>query len=184
MFDGEHGIALHAMQGNRASSHGEGDVSWFLSSYSGDNPSKLVQQSQDSCLVMKDTSGMSSRLGTAIRTLLEVSWETECPFLVATVILGFLSIFNNCQASSPFEAVNSACLLSCPRDVRPPVQRRWGPRAFSIVCTGDSDIPSSCEMKGEPSFKPLQGNPAFFRVRASRCPLHFEQKFRVPLTYI
>ena len=86
MFDGEHGIALHAMQGNRASSHGEGDVSWFFSSYSGDNPSKLVQQSQDSCLVMKDTSGMSSRLGTAIRTLLEVSWETECPFLLATVI--------------------------------------------------------------------------------------------------
>ena len=32
MFDGEHGIALHAMQGNRASSHSEGEVSWFFSS--------------------------------------------------------------------------------------------------------------------------------------------------------
>ena len=32
MFDWEYGIALHAMQGNRASSPGEGDVSWdFLS---------------------------------------------------------------------------------------------------------------------------------------------------------
>ena len=32
VFDWEHGIALHAMQGNRASSPGEGDVSWdFLS---------------------------------------------------------------------------------------------------------------------------------------------------------
>ena len=29
MFDGEHGILLQAMQGNQASSHGEGDVSWF-----------------------------------------------------------------------------------------------------------------------------------------------------------
>ena len=32
MFDGEHRIALHAMQGNRASFHGEGEVSWFYSS--------------------------------------------------------------------------------------------------------------------------------------------------------
>ena len=32
MFDWEHGIALHAMQGNAVSSPGEGDVSWdFLS---------------------------------------------------------------------------------------------------------------------------------------------------------
>ena len=97
MFDGEHGIALHAMQWNQASSHCEGEVSWFsrvvvgtlgaLSSYGRDCHSKLVfvQQSQDSCLVMRDTSGMSSRLGRAIRTLLEVSWETECPFLLATV---------------------------------------------------------------------------------------------------
>ena len=35
MFDGEHGIALHAMQGNRASSWSEGEVSWFFSSCSG-----------------------------------------------------------------------------------------------------------------------------------------------------
>ena len=32
MFDGEHGIAVHAVQGNRASSRGEGEVSWFSSS--------------------------------------------------------------------------------------------------------------------------------------------------------
>ena len=32
MFDWEHGIALHAMQGNRTSSPGEGDVSWDFSS--------------------------------------------------------------------------------------------------------------------------------------------------------
>ena len=28
MFDWENAIALHAMQGNRASSRGEGEVSW------------------------------------------------------------------------------------------------------------------------------------------------------------
>ena len=32
MFDWEHGIALHAIQGNRASSRGEGEVSWGFSS--------------------------------------------------------------------------------------------------------------------------------------------------------
>ena len=31
MFDWQYGIALHAMQGNRASSHGEGDASWDFS---------------------------------------------------------------------------------------------------------------------------------------------------------
>ena len=35
IFDWEHGIALHTMQGNRASSLGEGEVSWFFSSCSG-----------------------------------------------------------------------------------------------------------------------------------------------------
>ena len=34
MFDWEHGIALHAVKGNRASSLGEGEVSSFLSSCS------------------------------------------------------------------------------------------------------------------------------------------------------
>ena len=34
LFDWEQGIALHPMQGNRASSHIEGKVSWFFSSCS------------------------------------------------------------------------------------------------------------------------------------------------------
>ena len=86
---------------------------------------------------MRNTSGISSRLGRAIQMLLEVRWETQCPFLFATVILEFLSIFNKSQASSPFEALNSACLLRYQRDVRPPVQMTWGTRAFSRVSTGD-----------------------------------------------
>ena len=67
MYDWENGIALHAMQGNRASSHGEGEVSWIFwivagiwgifSSYGHDGHSKLefVQRSEGSCLVLSDT---------------------------------------------------------------------------------------------------------------------------------
>ena len=106
--------------------------------------------------------------------------ETQGPFPVATGILGFLSIFKRSQASSPFEEVNSACLLRCQRDVRPPVEMRRETRAFSRVSTEESDIPSSCEMKDEPAFKPLQGNPAFFQVRASRCPFHLRQQIQGP----
>ena len=35
VFDGEHGNALHARQGNRASSHGKGEDSWFFTCCSG-----------------------------------------------------------------------------------------------------------------------------------------------------
>ena len=47
--------------------------------------------------------------------LLDVKWEFRSLFLVGTVILGFLSIFMKSQASSPFEALNSACLSKCLR---------------------------------------------------------------------
>ena len=97
-----------------------------------------------------------------IQTLLEVSREAKCPLLVCTVILVFLSIFMKSQASSPFEALNSAHHLKSQIDVRPSVQKRLRTMAFSRVSTGDSDIPSSCEMKDEPALKALQGNPAFF----------------------
>ena len=158
----------------------------IFSSYSGDDPSKLifVQQRQDSCLVTRDTSGIFLKLGRTIQTLPEVRGETQSPFLVATVILGSLSILKKSQASSPFEALNSTCLSRCQRDVKLPVQIRRGPRALSRVSTVDSDIPSSCEMKDEPAFKPLQGNPAFFGIRASRCPFHLRQQTQVPLTYL
>ena len=136
----------------------------------------FVQRHHNSCLITRDNSGISSRLARAIRTLLDVRWETEGSFLVATVILVFLSIFKKSQALSPFEALNSACLLSCQRDVRPSVEMSWGPRAFSRVSTGDSDIPSSCEMEDKAAFKPLQGNPALFRIRASRFPFHLGQQ--------
>ena len=70
VFDCVYGIALHAKLGNRASFPSEGDVSYdsrvaagtwgIFASYSGDGHSKLhfIQRSQDSCVVMRDTSGI------------------------------------------------------------------------------------------------------------------------------
>ena len=70
MFDWEHGIALHEIQGIRASSPTEvmshvisrvAAGTWgIFSSYSGDGHSKLhfVQLSQNSCLVRTYTSGI------------------------------------------------------------------------------------------------------------------------------
>ena len=100
-------------------------------------------------------------LGRKIQTLLEVSRESKRPLLVSTVILVFLSIFTKSQALSPFEALNSAQLSMSQMDVRPCVQKRLRTMGFSRVSTGDSDIPSSCEMKDEPVFKAMQGKTAF-----------------------
>ena len=93
--------------------------------------------------------------------LLEVRGEAKPPLLIDRVILVFPSIFTKSQASSPFEAMNSAHLSMCQKNVWPSVQKRWRTMAFSRASTVDSIIPSSCEMKYEPAFKPLQGNPAF-----------------------
>ena len=94
--------------------------------------------------------------------LLKVRLEAKRPILVGTVILVFLSIFTKSQASSTFVAMNSAHLSMCQKDVMPSVQKTWRTMAFSRVSTGDSVIPSSCEMKYERAFKPLQGNLAFY----------------------
>ena len=101
-------------------------------------------------------------LGRKIHTLLEVSREAKLPLLVCTVILVFLSIFTKSQASSPFKGLNSAHLSKSQMDVMPSVQKKLRTLAFSRDSTGDSDIPSSCEMKDEPAFKALQGKPTFF----------------------
>ena len=106
--------------------------------------------------------------------------ETKRPLFVGTVILVFLSIFTKSQASSPFEAMSSAQLSMCQKVMRPSVQKRWRTMAFCRVSTGDSDIPSSCEIKYEPAFKPLHGNSAFFSVRTSRGPFHLRQKTQSP----
>ena len=119
-------------------------------------------------------------LGRTTRTLLEVRQETKVHFLVGTVIFGFLSISKKSQVSSPFEALNSVCLSRCQRDVIPRVQMRRRPTAFSRISTGDSDIPTSCELKDESAFKPLQGNPTLFLVRESQYPLHLRKQTQGP----
>ena len=63
-------------------------------------------------------------LGRKIQMLLGLSREAKHPLLVVTVILVFLSIFMKCQASSPFEALNSRHLSKSQMDVRPAVQKR------------------------------------------------------------
>ena len=60
-----------------------------------------------------DTSGIKTRFGRIIQTLLEVRWETKLPFLVYKKILKFLSIFKKRQASAPSEALNFVVLLRC-----------------------------------------------------------------------
>ena len=160
------GIGAHLVA--RGKSHGFSRVAagtWCIFSiYGGDGHLKLgfVQRSLDSCLVMTDASESYTMLLRKIQTLLEVSREAKRPLLVGTVILVFLSIFTKSQASSPFEALNSAHLSNSQMYVRPSVQKRLRTMAFSRVSTGDSDMPSSCEMKDEPAFKALQGKPAFF----------------------
>ena len=129
---------------------------------------------------MRESTGFSSRLVRAIGTSLEVRLKTQGRFPVVTGILGFLSIFKRSQASSPFEALNSACLSSCQIDVGPPLEMRQRTRAFSRASTGDSDIPSSCEMKDEPAFKSIHGNQGFIQVRASQCPFHLMQHTQGP----
>ena len=51
--------------------------------------------------------------------------------------------------------------LELPIDMRPPVEMIWD-IGFSLGTAQNIDIPLSCEMKQEPEFKPMQGNPAFF----------------------
>ena len=57
---------------------------------------------------------------------------------------------------------------------------RRSPRAFSRASTGDSYLASSCAIKKECAFKPLQGNLSFYLVRASRYPLYLRQQTHDP----
>ena len=96
-------------------------------------------------------------LGRKIQTLLEVRPEAKPPLLFGTAILVFLSIFMKSQASSPFEALNSAQLSKSQMDVRPSVQKRLRTMAFSTVSTGDSEMKDGLHLKhcreSQPSFE-------------------------------
>ena len=187
VFDWEHGIALHAMQGNRASSRGEGEVSWVFSScvrYLG----YILELHREWPLDTRVCSAKSGLLPIYDGHLgnLNEAWQdnTDASGVEAgdqASLSSFHSdilILINFQEESSivtFSSIELCVPLEVSRDMRPPVQVTWGPRAFSRVSTGDSDIPSSCEMKYKPSFKPLQETSTFFRVRVCRYPLHLRQ---------
>ena len=112
-------------------------LTWgIFSSFDRDGHWKLmiVQRRQDSSLFTMDTSGIYTKVGRTIWMILEVSRETKVTSS-CTMILGFLIMFKNCQASLTFEALNYVSLSTSQRDVRPPVQMRWRPRVFCRVST-------------------------------------------------
>ena len=92
---------------------------------------------------------MYTRRDRTVRTLLEVKREFRSLFLFDKVILGFLTILKNYQASSTFEAVNSTWLSSLQNLLRPIFEMQWRARAFCRVSTGDSEILSFCDMNDE-----------------------------------
>ena len=111
----------------RGKSHGFSRVAMgtrcTYSSYGGDGHSKpvFVQQRLDSCVVMRDTSGISMRLGRAIRMLLEVRNETLGPSCFHSDIgipINFQEesgIVTSCsiELRVPLE-VSKGCKASCP----------------------------------------------------------------------
>ena len=158
LFQLEHGIVLTQCQGfrphlaARGKSHGFSRVAsgtWDIFSHDGvDVPSKVVsvQRHQDSCLLVRDSSGFSSRLGRAIGMPIEVRRETQGLFPVAKGIWGFLSIINSSQTSSPFELLNSVCFSRCQSDMCPPLSRCRGD--LGLCLTSPQGIPTSLHLVG------------------------------------
>ena len=94
-----------------------------------------------------------------------------------------IGIPSNFQEESSLVSFSSLELhepLDVSRDVMHPFQMRRGTRVSPRISTQDSDIPSSCQMKDEPAFKPIQGNLTLFLVRESRYALHLRQKTQGP----
>ena len=78
LFDWEQGIALHAMQGNWASSLSEGEVSWFFSSCSG-NVGYILELRQGKPLtnfVFSSMSGLLSSTDGHLRSL-NLAWQNN-----------------------------------------------------------------------------------------------------------
>ena len=110
-------------------------------------------------------------------------WETKCPFLVSTEILGFLSIFKKCQASSAFEALNSTSLSRC--------QGMWG--TLARWC-GELGFPLGSPHSIQTSlhlvrWKTILHSSHFMKIRpyfkSENLGIHstWGRKFRVPFIY-
>ena len=171
-FDVEHGIALHAVQGNLASSSGEGEVSWFFSSC-GQNLGYILELRQGGPFqtrVFSAMSGLLPRCEGLLGILLE-SWhgnwdasprEAGDPGSLSTCHRdpGTPIHFQEESGIVSLGSIDIRRSLEFSKDVRPPVALRRRTRSFAVVSTGDSDIPSSWAMQDEPAFNSLQGYPA------------------------
>ena len=98
--------------------------------------------------------------------------------------IGFPINFQQESSFVSFWSLELHRALEVSRDVRPPVQMSRGTRVSSRISTQDSDIPSSCHMKHERKFKPLQGNPVFLWVRPLAVYSNWNRKHRVPRSYL
>ena len=188
VFDWEHGTPQQEMQGNRASPCGEGEVSWVFSSCSTHLvyilelrrgwPFEIRVSSAKSGLL----SSYDGHLGKLNYTWQENTDASACePGGKASLIIwhsyfGIPINFHEESGIVPFWSIELMQISKSQMDVRPSVQKPLRSMAFSRVSTGDSHIPSSCEMKDELAFKALHLKPAFFWVRASRGPFYWRQK--------
>ena len=125
MFDWEYGIDLHAMKGNRASSPGEGYVSWDFSSC-GRNLGYILELQRGWPFETPLGSGKAGFLSSYVGHLrkLTLVWQDNTDASGGEVgdqeslpifhrDIGIVPIFKKRQASSPFEALNSLGLSSC-----------------------------------------------------------------------
>ena len=183
---------MHAVQGNRASSRGEGEVSWFFSSCGG-NLGYILELGRGwpfHTRVCSETSGLLTSCEGQPGILLE-AWQGN--WNASPAEAGDQGSLSTCHRNPgtpikfheesgivSFGGTDLCVPLEFSKDVRPPVAMSWGTRSFSVVSTGDSDIISSWEMQDEPAFKSLQAYPALFRVRASRCSFHLRPQTQGP----
>ena len=99
------------------------------------------------------------------------SWNSDIGIPIHFPEESGIVTFGSIEFCVPLE-VSNRCDSPCPDEA--------GNRVFSRVSTGNSEIPSSFEMKDKPAFNPVQGNTTLFLVRASRYPLHLRQKNQGP----
>ena len=84
MFDWEHGIALHAMQGNRASSRGDGEVSWVFSSC-GRNLGYILESRRGWPFETRVCSAMSGLLFSYDKHLRNLNWLGRTIWMILEV---------------------------------------------------------------------------------------------------
>ena len=196
VFDWEHWTPQHAMQVNRASSCGDGDVSWVFSSC-GRHLVYILELRRGWPFETRVCSAKSGLLSSYDGHFgkLNYAWQESTypsggePGSQASLISwhSYIGIPINVHEDSgivTFEAWNSGHLAKSQMDVRTTVQKRLRSTAFSRVSTGNSDIPSSCEMKDEPAFNAVQGKPAFFESGYLGVHYTWGRKCRGALRYL